>query len=152
LGEVIVVTGADRERIRTALAGYPVRFIHNPAYEEGMGSSLKEGVRSAAAGGVGVCLADMPFIGAVTITELGKVLAAHSGSIVVPVFEGRRGHPVFFSEQFRADLLELEGDEGARRVLTRHPNAVVEVRTEDRGIMQDIDTQADIDLLQSGGV
>jgi molybdenum cofactor cytidylyltransferase len=148
LGEVIVVTGAEAERLRSVLADYAVRFVHNPDYEEGMGTSLREGVRAAAAGGIGICLADMPFIRTGTIAELGNKLAKHSNSIVVPVSMGRRGHPVFFSERFRPALLELSGDEGARRVLGRYPDDVIEVKTEDRGVLQDLDTPEDIDLLR----
>jgi len=150
LGDVIVVTGADRERIRSILGGYPVCFVHNANYEEGMGTSLREGVRAAAAGGVGVCLADMPFVRTGTIRNLGDVLAKHSNSIVLPVFGGHRGHPVFFSERFRSDLLKLDGDEGARRILNRYPEAVIEVQTEDAGVLQDIDTPEDIERLRGG--
>ena len=59
---VIVVTGHERERVEQALAGLPVRFVHNPDYAEGLGTSLKAGIAAVPdeSDGAIVCLGDMP--------------------------------------------------------------------------------------------
>src|SRR6185295_7826809 len=59
---VIVVTGHQRERVEAALAGLPVKLVHNPDFAEGLGTSLKTGIAAVPedADGAIVCLGDMP--------------------------------------------------------------------------------------------
>jgi len=64
-------------------------------------------------------------------------------SIVVPVEGGRSGHPVFFSRTLFPELLEPDLPEGARTVLNRHRDRVVEVAVDDRGVLADLNTLAD---------
>lgn len=141
--EVIVVTGPQREQVETALRDHPVRFVHNPEYDEGMAASLRTGIRAASSRTVGfaILLGDLPFIRSSTIEHLCTCLAP--GRIVLPRFEGRQGHPVVFAARYRADLLSLSGDVGARRVILSHPEAALIVDTDDPGILFDIDTMAD---------
>ena len=69
---VIVVTGHQRERVEAALAGLPVRFVHNPHFADGLGTSLKAGIAALPAGADGaiVCLGDMPQVDAALIDRL----------------------------------------------------------------------------------
>jgi molybdenum cofactor cytidylyltransferase len=65
--------------------------------------------------------------------------------IAAPVDEhGRRGHPVGFSRALRAELVALDGDEGARALLARHSSSITKVPVEDPGIFVDIDTRDDM--------
>lgn len=141
--DVIVVTGAEAERVRDLLTPYEVRVVYNEAYDEGMGSSLRAGVSAVdeSAVGIGVLPGDMPFVRAATISVLSSSLRPNS--IVAPLHQGLRGHPVFFGQAFRADLLGITGDEGARGVIDAHRDALVTVDTNDAGILRDIDTHAD---------
>jgi molybdenum cofactor cytidylyltransferase len=61
-------------------------------------------------------------------------------SIVVPVYQGRRGHPVVFARSLFDELIGAPDSIGARRVVWDHADEVLEVPTEDRGIVSDIDT------------
>lgn len=146
LGEVIVVTGAEADRIGEVLATYPVRIVHNAEHEEGMASSLRAGVRAVngEAAGYAVYLADMPFVRSETLAMLGGVLRSHPGSIVMPRIRGRMGHPVLFDARFAVDLLSLHGDVGARAVIHGNAYAVISVETNDPGILQDLDTPQDL--------
>jgi molybdenum cofactor cytidylyltransferase len=113
-----------------------------------MAASLVTGVRQACAlypdaRGFVIALADMPYIRPQTILEVGRRIAQGRG-IVVPVFAGRRGHPVGFSMRFAADLLALEGDTGARKVLENHPAELMLLECEDPGVLMDIDTPWDL--------
>lgn len=87
-----------------------------------------------------VALADMPWVRADTL----KRLLAHAARdrIVVPVHQGRRGHPVIFGAQFLPELAELSGDTGARTLLARH--GVLEIECDDVGILRDVDVPADL--------
>ena len=63
---------------------------------------------------------------------------------MVPVCKGRRGHPVGFGGDFFADLAALGADEGARQLLTRYCDRVVELSLADVGIHRDIDLPVDL--------
>ena len=107
---VIVVTGHERERVEAALAGLPVRFVHNPDYAEGLGTSLKTGIAAvpADADGAIVCLGDMPQVDSQLIDKLIAAFDPERGAlVVVPTFDGRRGNPVVWSRRFFHDLMSI---------------------------------------------
>jgi len=140
---VIVVTGHERERVEAALTGLPVRLVHNPDYAEGLGTSLKSGIAAvpADADGAIVCLGDMP---QVTATLIDKLIAAfdpeRGALVVVPSIDGRRGNPVIWSRRFFHDLMQIQGDIGARHLIGGYAEAVVEVPVSDAAALTDVDT------------
>ncbi|MGP0088466.1 MAG: NTP transferase domain-containing protein [Xanthobacteraceae bacterium] len=140
---VIVVTGHQRELVESALAGLPVRFVHNPDFAQGLATSLKAGigVLPADTDGVIVCLGDMPQISAKLIDALISAFDPEKGAlIVVPTLGGRRGNPVLWSRRFFADLVALDGDVGARHLIGRYPEALAEMPVTDQAVLVDIDT------------
>jgi molybdenum cofactor cytidylyltransferase len=140
---VIVVTGHQRERVEAALAGLPIRFVHNPNFAEGLGTSLRAGIAALAAevDGVIVCLGDMPQVDAALIDKLIGALDPDKGAlVVVPTIDGKRGNPVVWSRRFFADLMTVEGDVGARYLIGRYPEAVAEVPLSGTAALTDVDT------------
>jgi molybdenum cofactor cytidylyltransferase len=140
---VVVVTGHQRERVEAALAGLAVQFVHNSDYAEGLGTSLKAGIAAlpAEADGVVVCLGDMPQVDAALIDRLTDAIDPDKGALVaVPTVDGKRGNPVVWSRRFFPDLMTVEGDVGARHLIGRYGEAVVEVPVSDIGVLADIDT------------
>jgi molybdenum cofactor cytidylyltransferase len=122
------------------------RFIVNPDHEEGMGSSLRAGVR-AAPGDVDaylVALADMPRITPGLIASLIVGYQMGGKRIMVPVLGGRRGHPVVMSGELRETLLAIRGDVGAREILRAHPEWVGELETGDDAVFFDVDVPTDL--------
>jgi len=141
--QVIVVTGHDAEIMESRLRNYAVDIVFNPDYNRGMGSSLKTGIAAAlAADGYLIWPADMPYITRETVS--GILDSYDSGSIVVPVFERRRGHPVLFGSDFFNALQNIPDNEGARAVLSQFEELVVELTVEDEGVLRDIDTPEDL--------
>jgi hypothetical protein len=69
---------------------------------------------------------------------------ANGASLVAPAHGGRRGHPVGFAARWRADLLGLRGDEGARQILAAHADELVLLPTDDTGVLRDVDRVADL--------
>ena len=143
--QVMVVTGNDKERIEETIGGLGLEFVHNGNYESGMGSSLSAGIE-ALEGGVSaalICLGDMP---SATMDLLGKLAEAFDPAdgkdIVVPVSGPRRGHPVLFGARHFADLIAIEGDSGARSVISRNEGAVVEVEAGEEALLDLDDSQA----------
>ncbi|MFC4159256.1 nucleotidyltransferase family protein [Chitinimonas lacunae] len=114
-----------------------------PSARLGMGHSIAAGVMaSSAAAGWLVLPADMPWVSIDSCHKVADTLAM-GATIAAPVYQDRRGHPVGFSRDCRADLLKLEGDHGARSLLLSYP--VTEVPVEDAGVLRDIDLPTDLE-------
>ena len=107
----------------------------------GMGYSIAAGVsaRSNASGWV-ILPGDMPLIESATIRAVADQLSQHP--IAYAQHKGRRGHPVGFSSELYSELVNLSGDEGARRLIARYPAFGLEVG--DAGVLVDVDTEADL--------
>jgi molybdenum cofactor cytidylyltransferase len=149
---VVVVTGHQRERVESALAGLPVRFVHNPQYADGLGTSLKAGIAALPADvdGAIVCLGDMPQVDAALIDRLIGVIDPDKGALVaVPRIDGKRGNPVVWSRRFFADLMAVEGDVGARHLIGRYAEAVVEVPVSGTAALTDIDTPEALEAVRA---
>jgi molybdenum cofactor cytidylyltransferase len=122
-------------------AGCDVVFASDSA--RGMGASLAAGIGAAEeAESWIVALADMPRIAVETIAAVARAID-DGASLAAPFYEGKRGHPVGFGPEHREALLALDGDAGARALLMAHPPTRIEV--DDPGILQDVDTPADLD-------
>ncbi len=140
---VVVVTGHARAEVEAALAGLPVRFVHNPDFATGLASSLRTGVAAlpAAAGGAVVLLGDMPRVSAAVIDALLDAREASPGaSAVAPATGGRRGNPVLVTRALFPAIMELSGDVGARALLAAAGDGVVETPVDDESIAFDVDT------------
>ena len=140
---VIVVTGHQHEKVKAALADLPVRIVHNPDFASGLGSSLRTGIAAVPpeADGAVVCLGDMPQVDAALIDRLIGAFDPEKGAlVVVPVIDGERGNPVLWSRRFFPDLMAIEGDIGARKLIGRYSEAVAEVPVTGKAALTDIDT------------
>jgi len=140
---VIVVTGHEREKVEAALKGLPVRFVHNPDYAEGLGTSLKAGISAVPedADAAIVCLGDMPQVDAALVNRLIAAFDPERGAlVVVPSIDGRRGNPVVWSRRFFHDLMAIQGDVGARHLIGNYAEAVVEVPVAGEAALTDVDT------------
>jgi molybdenum cofactor cytidylyltransferase len=151
--EVIVVTGHQAELVEQALAGLNVKFVRNPEFAGGLASSVKAGISTVSdkADGAIVCLGDMPLIDAQLIDRLIEAFAPDRGHLItVPVAEGRRGNPVLWSRRFFKELMTLDGDTGARHLVTKHAEAVTEVPVEGDSAFLDIDTPQGLEAARRG--
>jgi molybdenum cofactor cytidylyltransferase len=129
------------------LQAFGMRVTYCTEEQQEMGDSLSAAIRYASADravdGFVIALADMPYIAPQTIRAVADALAA-GAQIVVPMYQGQRGHPVGFAATFREALENLQGDEGARAIVQQHQASVVKVEVDDAGILRDIDTPADL--------
>ena len=115
------------------------------AHRLGMGYSIAAGVAARAdAGGWLVLPGDMPLVRPDTLVAVAAALAQHP--VVFAQHQGRRGHPVGFSAELYSDLVQLTGDEGARRVMARYPSVGLELH--DAGVLMDVDTQSDLQAVR----
>lgn len=143
LEEVIAVVGHQRAPVEALLAQYPVRIVYNPDYGEGLSTSIKRGVAAASDTTTGYlfALGDMPQVQSSTIVALCRAFStAPPRSIAVPVLGQQRGNPVLFHRAYREELLQLTGDRGAKSLMQRYPQEVLEVQVDDPGTLLDVDT------------
>ncbi|WP_440769506.1 nucleotidyltransferase family protein [Natronorubrum sp. DTA28] len=140
---VVAVLGHETDRVRAALEGLPIETVVNEAYDTGQASSLRTGIRAirdreeeceAAVVGLG----DMPFVAPATVNALLTAYAENAGDAIAPAFEGVRGNPVLFDEQFFDALGDVDGDVGGREILLESDASVL-VAVDDPGVRRDID-------------
>ncbi|MEE4280158.1 MAG: nucleotidyltransferase family protein [Halieaceae bacterium] len=140
---------ADDQAIADAFAALPLQVLRCAQAHEGMGATIAESIgllAPAAPKAIAIALGDMPLLKASTLRALAE--RAGEDRIVIPVFNGRRGHPVFFGSCFLGALQELEGDRGAAGVLRANADACVELPVDDPGIHLDADTPAELEALR----
>jgi molybdenum cofactor cytidylyltransferase len=142
---VLVVIGHEAAAIAAALTGLDVTTIPNPAYADGLSTSLRAGLRALPAGidGAIVCLGDMPEVESSVLRALMAAFTG-AGAICVPVRHGRRGNPVLWGSSYFAEMMEMTGDVGAKPLMARHEERVIEVAVATMSIFQDIDAPADL--------
>ncbi len=143
---VIAVVGEDAALIKV-LEQCGSEVTVNVEAENGIGSSIAAGIcASMDAAGWLIALGDMPHVSPETITRVCETLKSGAG-IVIPTFNGMRGHPVAFAKAYRDELLALRGDQGARSVIAAaDPRRVIYLLVADSGVLADIETPDDLRL------
>jgi len=143
LDPVIVVTGHESAAVRRAIGKTPVTFVQNDDFARGLSTSLRAGIGAVPGSceGAVVLLGDMPGITAPLIESVVQAFdPAEDRAICVATAQGERGHPVLWGRQLFPELEALQGDTGARAVMSRYPNLVCEVEAGDGAPLADIDT------------
>jgi molybdenum cofactor cytidylyltransferase len=142
-----VVLGAHAESIAGAVKLAADDVVINGDWETGQLSSIQAAIRSLPAGthGLILCLIDHPLISAVLVSDLIEQFYQTGMKIILPVFEGKRGHPVIFSAALYDELLRAPADKGARAVVWAHLNDVAAVPTTEQGCVLNLN---DPDALQ----
>ncbi|MEJ5237983.1 MAG: nucleotidyltransferase family protein [Limisphaera sp.] len=145
LDPVLVVVGPGSEALRAALTGRPVRFVENPDPEGEMLRSVRCGLSAAPkdADAFAVSPADLPGLTAELIRGLLTGHERLGGKITVPVWQGRRGHPLIFAAELRAEVLSRFDGVGLRGLLEAHAAEVREWPAPDASPLLDLDTPED---------
>jgi molybdenum cofactor cytidylyltransferase len=143
---VVVVLGAHAEKIRPLLARLPVLVAENPAWTEGMASSLRTGIGtlqqfSRSLDGALVALCDQPALSAAVIGQLIAYQRATGRSIVAARYNGRNGAPALFLREHFPTLATLTGEEGARALLNPGSDRIATVDLP--ALATNLDTPAD---------
>jgi molybdenum cofactor cytidylyltransferase len=130
-----VVLGAHAEPIAKVVNLKNDEIVINHEWEKGQLSSIQAALRSLPPGtdGILLCLIDHPLISTALIQDLIEHFYKTKGPIVLPVYEGRRGHPVIFSASLYDELLRAPLETGARAVVWAHKGEIEEVRTNEEG-------------------
>ena len=151
LDEVIVVTGAAAGPVSLCIADLPPRIVHNPDWQQGQAGSIQTALRSLPPNcdAVLFLLADQPLITSQLINELISHWQRCGKSIVRLCHANNPGNPVLFSlAVWRDALQQLDGDQGARRILKAHPAAIGYLPVASDEIFLDVDTIEDYTKMQ----
>ncbi|MGC1088065.1 MAG: nucleotidyltransferase family protein, partial [Candidatus Acidiferrum sp.] len=135
IGARRVVLGADAEPISKEIKLTPDEIVVNEDWEKGQLSSIHSALRSlpAQTDGIVLFLIDHPLISSALVDELIETFYSSGKQIVLPVYEGRRGHPVLFSSALYEELMEAPLETGARSVVWAHADQVQIVQTNEEG-------------------
>jgi molybdenum cofactor cytidylyltransferase len=143
---IIVVLGYAADEVRSGIArSAQVEIVVNPAPERGMLSSLQCGLVRVPQDALFTPV-DLPGISRETI----ETLASTDGPVVIPAYQGRKGHPVRVSRDVIAELLALPLEAQARDAIRRHDAQLIAV--DDPRILHDVDTPADYYALLAGAL
>ncbi|MCC7281814.1 MAG: molybdopterin-binding/glycosyltransferase family 2 protein [Acetobacteraceae bacterium] len=140
---VVVVTGHQAGEVEAALAGRHVLYAHNPAFADGLSSSLRTGLAALAPDTEGalVVLGDMPLVAGAMLDRLIDAFDPDEDrAIVLPTFNGKQGNPMLWARQFFPAMAALSGDVGARHLAAENAEATFAVEIGDDAVLRDFDT------------
>jgi CTP:molybdopterin cytidylyltransferase MocA len=137
---VVMVTGAAPVSLPRVITA------HNPDWQTGMGSSLREGLNALPADreAVVIALVDQPLIGPEAVRRLIAAFLA-GAEVAVACYQGRPRNPVLIGRaHWAAAAAAAQGDAGARTFLRASPELVTAVECGDVGRPDDLDTPEDL--------
>lgn len=142
LGEVIVVTGSNAERVDAAVGDLPITSIYNPNWQDGQASSVVTGISALSGESTAAIFlpADQPLVTPELLRRLAELYQTSGSTAAAPCFKGRRGSPVLFDlSRWRQKLLKLAGDQGGRTLLNACPDEVSLLELTDDSVLFDAD-------------
>jgi molybdenum cofactor cytidylyltransferase len=145
IDEVHIVVGHQAEQIIAELSGRAVSIVNNPDYESGMLSSVRCGLKSLPekCRAVMVVLGDQPSITTELIDQMLKSFAATEKDILIPLYKGKRGHPILFSLKYRDEIMTHYDDVGLRGLMHKHSEDMFELEVPTASVLCDMDYPQD---------
>ncbi len=143
--EVHVVVGCHGKQVSEGLSGRPVSIVNNSSYKSGMLSSVRCGLRAVSqqCRAVLVALGDQPSVTTKLIDQMLQKYDSTEKQILVPLYNGKRGHPVIFSAAYCDEILTHYDSVGLRGLLYAHEEDIFELPVETSGVLSDMDYPQD---------
>ncbi len=148
---ISVVLGAASEEIISLIETWPVQYCYNEKYKQGMLSSVICGIRSIPpeAEAIMIFPGDQPMIPPEAIRAVAGAFRKSDKGLVIPIFKGRRGHPLLIHPGYRGEIGKLAPEEGLRALAGKFPSDVLEVDLPFEGVLKDMDTPEDYQRIYS---
>lgn len=148
VSEIIIVTGKFIPQCRSSISSPKVRWVNNPDYLLGMSSSIRKGIEHlhASADGVFITPADIPLFRPATVQSM--IRAFTTNKIIIPTYHGKKGHPVLLNQYTARQCLTSPSEKVLYDVINENQNTVELLPVEDEGIVLDIDTNEDYEVLK----
>ena len=144
--DVYVVLGREEKKIRSSVSfNKQVIIIINPDPDQGQLSSLQICLPhlSEETNGFLMALVDHPLVSPRTYLTIHDHAQKQPDKIIIPVYKGTKGHPVYFGSRYIPELLAAPPDRGARTVVRANQDNVILIDVDDKGILRDIDLPED---------
>lgn len=140
--DILVVLGANSEELTGIIENYDIRYCYNANYSKGMLSSVQCGFKNLPSvfEAAMVFQGDQPLISPLSINSVIHSYRSTGRGIVIPVYKGKRGHPLLLDRKYRDEIDNLDPGEGLRSISYTNRDDVFEVNTDDPGILRDFDT------------
>lgn len=144
--QVVVVLGANEKPHRELLEKLPVQILSNFYWKTGMGSSIKTGLNYLIQSGaeldaVILMVCDQPALTSDHLQKLIQIFHEKKKAIIASGYSNSSGVPVLFSRSFFSNLLLLNDDQGAKKIVQQFPDQVETVAFPNGSI--DLDTEED---------
>lgn len=148
--KVVVVTGAESAAASAELEGLPVVCAFNNLYQEGIASSIRKGlssllIQNQEIENVLLLVCDQPFVSVGLLKKLVRERQKGKKQIVACIYDEVLGTPALFGKHYFTNLLDLQGDSGAKKIIQQHLDDVAIIPFPKGSV--DIDTQEDYDRL-----
>lgn len=141
---VFCVLGANKDTIEKQLTSNTIKIIYNPNYESGLSTSIVTGIdflQKHNFDNALIMLADQPHVTYEYLNSLIEVSKKNPSKIITSNYQGSVGVPAIFPKKYFNDLLNLEGDKGAKNFLLQHNSNVLKINSHQN--LLDIDTPED---------
>ncbi len=144
--DIVVVLGQQAGLIRDIINTSVKTALNEDPHSE-MAESVRIGLRAinADADAVVVCLADHPLVSPDTLKAMIAAHAREPGRLIIPRFEGKKGHPCLFPVDILRDIYTQAT---LRQIVESHPEALFFLDVSDDGVVLDMDTEADYEMMK----
>ena len=147
---VVVVLGAYAEQIKPQIDKFPIQIVENPHWQTGMSSSIRAGITAikesnSKLDAVIIALADQPLINSAVFNQLIQSYQQTENIIIASAYDDIVGVPALFNQSLFSELMQLQGDKGAKYLMRKYQNEVLTIKIPEAGI--DIDTPDDYEKL-----
>ncbi len=147
-GTIVLVTAPEDEELRAWARQAGVEVAINPDPERGMLSSIQEGLAALPRDQILlVSPADLPRLRPESVAGLLRRMIAAGAPLAVPVYQGKRGHPLAIAPALIPEILTLDPTIGLKQLRDRYEDELLEVVVDDPGVVQDVDTPEDYERL-----
>ncbi len=141
IDELIIVTGYQNKILEKIInKNKKIKIIFNERFETGMASSIKIGIKhlSEKTKAFFICLGDMPMVNKHIYNQLIKHV--DNREIIIPTFKKQEGNPILFSITMKDKITNIEGDIGAKEILKKNKDKILNLPINDLAILKNYNT------------
>jgi molybdenum cofactor cytidylyltransferase len=150
LEPVICVTGYESDLITQSISVMNVDIVYNENWSDGMGTGVAVGIKRILLSDVDsviLAVSDQPHVSSELFRNMEKLRDESGKKIVACSYAGTLGTPVLFAKDYFHQLMSLDGNQGAKKIVSMNLSDVCPLEFEEGNI--DIDTKQDYEKLIS---
>ena len=158
VNEIIIVLGHEKEVLENLIENNKkIKLIYNINYRNGIASSIKTGLKNISknAEAFFISLGDMPNVNQNIYNKLikarynynKKLNRKHKKDIIIPHYEDVKGNPILFSALMKNQIMSIQGDDGAKIIIDSNKNKILNVKINNKSIIEDFDTHENFENL-----